>query len=78
MSRYIKEAPDKTMIYGWDHALGYFYEEWVTSTMNEDEATPFSDRCSMFGMPKHELIEKMHQYRVKESHLEAIALDLPI
>lgn len=78
MSRYVKEAPDKTMVYGWDHALGYFYEEWVTSTMNEKKAIPFSDRCSLFGMPRHELMEKMHQYRVSGSHLEGVALDLPI
>jgi hypothetical protein len=77
MSRYTKQAIDKTLVYGWDHALGYFYEEWITSDFKDEDGTPFADRCSMFGMQKNEFVDKLHQYRVKESHMEAVALDVP-
>jgi hypothetical protein len=77
MSRYTKQALDKTLVYGWDHALGYFYEEWITESMDNEDATPFTDRCSMFGLNKSDFVDKLHQYRVKDSHLQAVALDVP-
>lgn len=72
MSRYVKKAADKTLVYGTDHALGYFYEEWLTETINDEEAKPFADRCQMFGMKVEEFSEKLIQYRVKDSHREAV------
>lgn len=78
MSRYTKTATDKVLIYGWDHALGYFYEEWLPSELDSEEGKPFNDRCTMFGMKKDEFLDKLHQYRVRNSHIEAAAGDIPI
>ena len=72
MSRYVKNAIDKTIIYGKDHALGYFYEEWITSQMDNEDSVPFTDRCQMFGMKKEEMLDKLRQYRCKKSHIEAV------
>lgn len=77
MSRYVKQAADKTLIYGHDHALGYFYEEWLTAKMNEDEDRPFSDKCQMFGMQTKDMLEKMHQYRCKEVHIKSVEANQP-
>lgn len=74
MSRYTKQAVDKVIVYGHDHALGYFYEEWLANDFNrkDDDARPFTDRCQMFGMKRDELVERLQQYRCRKSHIEAV------
>ena len=72
MSRYTKQAVDKVIVYGTDHALGYFFEEWLKPEFDKEDGTPFSDRCQMFGMNKEELLDKLHTYRCKREHIEAV------
>lgn len=73
MSRYTKKAADKTLIYGQDHALGYFYEEWLTSAIEDEDGRPFTDKSMMFGMKVDDMLEKMHQYRCPQLHIDAVA-----
>jgi hypothetical protein len=74
MSRYTKTTKEgKTLIYGWDHALGYFYEIWNP----EKRGFPEKDRCSIFGMPKYEMVDVMSANEVNSSHIQKLALDLP-
>lgn len=75
MSRYSKKTEEKTLIYGWDHALGYFYEVWENS--REEDAPPLKDRCSMFGMRRDEMAEVLTEFKANRNHLQKLALDLP-
>lgn len=81
MSRYIAtkktEDPEKTLVYGWDHALGYFYELWENYGEEETEQC-LKDRCSfLHRMPNSEMIEVMEEFKVPESRIVKIALDVP-
>jgi hypothetical protein len=79
MSRYIvKLEGQKEFIYGWDHALGYFYELWDNSISDEEELCILFEKSSVFdNMTKVEMLEQMEKYGVEESHIELVAVDLP-
>ena len=72
MSRYTKQAVDKVLVYGTDHALGYFFEEWLKSEFDKEDGTPFADRSQMFGMKKQEMLDKLHNYRCRKEHIECV------
>jgi hypothetical protein len=75
MSRYTKRAADKLLVYGHDHALGFFYEEWLQPEGDDDR--PISDRCQKFGMPIREMVDKLIQYRTPLWHREALIGERP-
>jgi hypothetical protein len=75
MSRYQKTTETETLVYGYDHALGYFYELWENYNTEEEKCKV--DKCSIFGMKKSEMAQIMTEKKVKKSHLMAIALDIP-
>jgi len=79
MSRYvINLGENKEFIYGWDHALGYFYELWDNNISDKEELCLLAERCSAFGrMPRSEMAEQMEKYGAKKKHIECVALDLP-
>lgn len=79
MSRYIvKLEGQKEFIYGFDHALGYFYELWDNSISEQEELCLLTERCSLFdNVTKNEMIEQMEKYGAKKSHTELVAADLP-
>ena len=79
MSRYTKELDNgKEVAYGWDHATGYFLQ--VFDVPDDDgEDNLLIDECSMFTkMSNGKMIELMNVYELPESHLELVAMDLPI
>lgn len=70
MSRYTKKLEDgKTLVYGTDHALGYFYEIWPKDKKIEH---PEKDRCTMFGMPYSEMESVLEHFNVNKIHLESV------
>lgn len=76
MSRYTKNASDKTIVYGFDHALGYFYEEWLN--FGEENESLLKESSSFLNkLSRAEMLEKMHQYRVNPNHIDLVAKDLP-
>jgi hypothetical protein len=78
MSRYIKKLEDgKVIVYGWDRALGYFYDMWENYGNKEEQC--IKERCSLFGMPKSELIEALSEAKAKSpaKFFKNLALDLP-
>jgi hypothetical protein len=79
MSRYTKRAADKILVYGTDHALGYFFEEWLIDDYkkDDDDSRPFADKCQMFGMNQQELLDRLHQYRCPKEHMDAVQQKLP-
>ena len=79
MSRYTKELGNgKVVAYGHDKATGYFLQ--VFDVPDEDgEDNLLIDECSMFtNMSNGKMIELMDLYKLPESHLELVAMDLPI
>ena len=76
MSRYTRRAADKILVYGHDHALGFFYEEWLHPS-DDEEDRPISDRCQRFGMPIQEMVDKLIQYRTLLWHREALINERP-
>jgi hypothetical protein len=76
MSRYAKKIDEeKTLVYGWDHVLGFFYDIWENMDTKEEKVLKY--RCSKFGMPKSELVEVLTENKVNKKHLMKLALDTP-
>jgi hypothetical protein len=76
MSRYTKQLPEeKRLVYGWDHALGYFYEIWDLTS--DPDSPPLKDRCSMFGMSRNEMAEVLIESKANRDHIQKLALDVP-
>jgi hypothetical protein len=70
MSRYTKKLESgKVLIYGTDHALGYFYEIWPIDSKIE---IPEIDRCTMFGMPSNEMITVLELFGATKKHVESV------
>lgn len=76
MSRYTKKLDTgNTIVYGWDHALGYFYDVWENYGTKEEKC--IKERCSLFGMSKGELLEAISEIKANPDFMQALALDLP-
>jgi hypothetical protein len=79
MSRFTKELEDgRTVAYGYDHALGYFID--VFGIPNEEGVSESLVEESSFltGMSNGKMIELMDLFHLPESHIELVAMDLPI
>ena len=79
MSRYtIKTGKNKEFVYGFDHALGYFYQLWDYNMGIEDEECLIKDKSQLLEhLPKEELLILMEEYGAAKEHLYALSLDLP-
>jgi hypothetical protein len=76
MSRYTKTNGNIEFVYGYDHALGYFYEVW-DNNLDPDDG-PLEDKCVMFNrLTRNDIIKKMEDHKANKSHIESVALDLP-
>lgn len=81
MSRYSKKLDSgKEVVYGWDHATGYFFQVFdVPDEDVEDDEYLLINECSMFtSMSNGKMIELMTVYGLPESHIERVAMDLQI
>jgi hypothetical protein len=77
MSRYVKHLDNGTVVaYGFDHAFGYFID--VFSSKDEDADIILSESSLHTQMSNGTMIELMDLYKLPESHIEQVALDLPI
>jgi hypothetical protein len=73
MSRYSCKRENRRLNYGCDHALGYWYDIVEIQGKNEKMIT---EESSIFGMSRSKFIEVLTEWNVKESHLQAVALDI--
>ena len=73
ISRYTLSLPDREIAYGFDHAVGYFFQEFDAA----GETTV--DECSLFdGLTHGPLLERLDGIEgVPEEHIHLIVLDLP-
>ena len=90
MSRYTKELDgNRTLAYGYDHAVGYFYDIFDNSPeIDTDVEGHLEGGDSLFGCTKNssptgqpfgngKMLEVLTNHGVDEDHIQAVALDLP-
>lgn len=79
MSRYVVDLGDnKEFVYGFDHALGYFYELWDNSLGDEDYERIVEDKSYFLNkLSRGDMLEVMEKYKAKEDHIVKMALDFP-
>jgi hypothetical protein len=79
MSRYVVElGENKEFVYGWDHALGYFYELWDNSLGEEDYEKIVEDKSYFLSkLSRGDMLEAMTKYKADEFHIMKMSLDLP-
>lgn len=81
MSRYVKQLKNgKEIAYGWDHATGYFFQVFdVEDEEDIEKDYLLINECSTFTrMSNGKMLELMDVYKLPESHIEHVAMDLPI
>jgi hypothetical protein len=78
MSRFSIKKGDLELTYGFDHALGYFYDI-VDLSKDEDSKEYLLAEKSYFinKMTRSEFSEVLSEWGAREDHLMSIALDLP-
>ena len=79
MSRYtVKFEESKEFVYGWDHALGYFYEVWDYSNGKEEHEQIIEDKSYFFNkLKKEDMIFKMVSFGARKEHIKNVVLDVP-
>jgi hypothetical protein len=79
MSRYTKTKDNLRLNYGFDHALGYWYDIIDTSIKDDEGNHPMIDEKSSFinKMNRGNFIEVLENFNVSEDQKMRIALDLP-
>ena len=79
MSRYSKELENgKRVSYGFDHVLGYFFDVFDVPNKDGEEHLLIEESSKLTGMSNGKMIELMDVYKLPESHIEQVAMDLPI
>ena len=79
MSRYVKQLDNgKHIAYGFDIALGYFIDVFDVPDEDGKEHLLLEESSLLTKMGNGKMIELMSLYNLPESHIEQVALDLPI
>lgn len=78
MSRYSITKENKQLVYGHDHALGYFYD--ITDLSEEEDSPKYLiEEKSYFinGLTRNQFANVLAEWGAKETHMMALALDQP-
>lgn len=79
MSRYTKQLEDgRTVAYGYDRALGYFIDVWGIPDDQGVSESLIEESSVLTRMSNGKMIELMDMFNLPESHIELVAMDLPI
>jgi hypothetical protein len=79
MSRYTKQMEDgRTVVYGFDHALGYFLDVFGISDEEGEREVLIEESSMLTKMSNGKMIELMDIFDLPESQIEQVAMDLPI
>jgi hypothetical protein len=79
MSRFTKELEDgRTVAYGYDHALGYFIDVFSKPDKDDGAKIELEESSLITKMSNGKMIELMDSFKLPESHIELVAMDLPI
>ena len=78
MSRYTIHKENKKLTYGFDHALGYFYD--ITDESKPDDSPEYliEEKSSMLQrMNRGQFAEVLKEWGAREDHMMSVALDQP-
>jgi hypothetical protein len=79
MSRYTKNLDDgRSVVYGYDHALGYFIDVFGIPDDQGVSESLIEESSFLTRMSNGKMIELMDLFDLPESHIERVAMDLPI
>jgi hypothetical protein len=79
MSRYTKNMEDgRTVAYGYDHVLGYFFDVFGIADEKGVSESLIEESSILTRMSNGKMIELMDMFNLPESHIELVAMDLPI
>ena len=78
MSRYIIEKNEKIIAYGYDCALGYFFDVYVPDEKGNVEQFEVEKSSLLSKTSNGQFVELMQKYKVDSNHIDRVALDLPI
>ena len=79
MSRYVKKLENgKEIAWGFDHYLRYFFQVFDVPDDDGEEILLINESSVETGMSNAKMIELMDVYKLPETHIERVALDLPI
>ena len=79
MSRHVIEKSDQLIAYGFDHAEGYFFQLMdVDPKTKEIEEFVIDESSLLTKMSNGKMLELMTKYNLPQSHIQRVAMDLPI
>lgn len=79
MSRYTKQLEDgRSVAYGYDRALGYFIDVFGIPDEQGVSESLIEESSFLTRMSNGKMIELMDLFALPESHIEQVAMDLPI
>lgn len=79
MSRHIIEKSDQVIAYGFDHAEGYFFQLMEVDPKTKEVEQYVIDESSLLTkMSNGKMLELMTKYKLPQSHIQKVAMDLPI
>jgi len=79
MSRYTTKKKDIRFNYGWDHALGYWYDLIDESIIDDNGEPKLLEQKSSFinKLNRGDFLTKLDEYSVPDNHRLLAAMDLP-
>ncbi len=79
MSRYTKQLENgKEVAYGFDHAFGYFFQVFDVPDDDGEEILLVDECSTLTKMSSGKMLHLMDIHKLPESHIEMVAMDLPI
>lgn len=79
MSRYTKKLESgRSVSYGSDHILGYFFDVFDVPDKEGEEYPIIEESTNLTKMKRSKMIYLMDIHSLPESHIEQVAMDLPI
>ncbi len=80
MSRYVikNQETNRTLTYGCDHALGYFYDITDSSKNDDESGYLIEEKCYLLNrLSRNDFAKVLLEWNASEKHITSLALDLP-
>ena len=75
MSRHVEEL---IVAYGFDNTEGYYFQLYKINSDDEVEQFIIDESSLLTKMSNARMVELMEKYKLPKSHIEKVAMDLPI
>lgn len=75
MSRYTKTIGNRTLNYGFDHVLGYWFDI-ERNTFKEDPIVEADESTMFTNLSRNKFLLTMKEFEVPSAHQYAVTLDL--